>query len=238
MRTATAVAAAIVGLIASSCTFQLRDPGVTSVCTPLVYEINTHQAGIGTEQYEAIKEAFNDFGGLVGRDVVFNGTTTNTYLTHQAGDPVLVELTWPDDAPDHLGFASAEIADNKYVSGWIYFNPAIGQAPPGMVKRLVLHEIGHLYGLLDIDDPNEIMNPALTVDTFGPGDLAGLAITHNMGCSDNTLIDTLITQPQTGTLAAAPTGQHNAAELSELIAPDIDWQTLLNNHTTAHNHTP
>lgn len=225
MRTATAVAAATMAMVVSSCTYQLRDPGIIASCDALVFEINTHQAGIGNEQYDAIIDAFDDYGALVGREVIYNGTTTGTYTQHSANDPVLVELTWPEEAPEHLGYAEPEIVDGKYVSGWMYLNPAIGTAPAPMVRRLVLHELGHMTGLNDVwDDPNELMNPALTVDNFGPGDTAGFTITHNMGCTDNQLATNL--NPTTGDLAqTTPTPEPNSE-----AAKGINWNTHLNNH--------
>lgn len=232
----TRLFAALLALVgfASSCTFELRDPGVTVVCDPLVFEINTHQAGLGDEQFDAIVTAFTEFGELVGRDVVYNGTTTTTYLTHTADDPVLVELTWPEDAPNHLGFAQAAIENGRYVSGWIYFNPAIGHAPPEMVRRLVMHEIGHLYGLLDVEDTSEMMNPALTTDNWGDGDLAGLSVTHDTGCSDNQLLETLADTAAREANFGLVSDIHNGEAFTSHIGPDAHWQTLLANHIAAH----
>lgn len=223
MRTVTAVAAATMAMVVSSCTYESRDPGIVASCDALVFEINTHQAGIGNEQYDAIIDAFYDYGTLVGREVVFNGTTTGTYTGHNADDPVLVELTWPEEAPAHLGYAEPEIEDGRYVSGWMYLNPAIGTAP--MVRRLVLHELGHMTGLDDVwDDPNKLMNPAITVDNFGPGDTAGFTITHDMGCTDNQLATNL--NPTTGDLTQTiPT-----PEPTDTIVDGIGWNTHLANH--------
>ncbi len=90
---------------------------------------------------------------------------------HRVGDPLLIELAWPDDAPDHLGFAQPVVAEGRYVEGWIMLHPGVARAPAGVVRRLVLHELGHLYGLADVDDPDELMDPDLTTDDFGLGDL-------------------------------------------------------------------
>lgn len=237
MRTALCVAAAAVGLVASSCTFELRDPGVTVACDPIVFEINTHQARFGDDQFDAVIDAFEEFGELVGRDVHYNGTTTTTYKTHTVDDPVLLELTWPDEAPDFLGFSEAAIADGEYVSGWMYFNPAIAQAPAEMVRRLVMHEIGHLYGLLDVDDSTQMMDPRLTTDDWGQGDLAGLTVTHDLGCSNSRIIETLLTA---GNVATIPDPDNDGIKLNEHVnavtGTDTDFDTLLQNHINAHRH--
>ena len=55
-------------------------------------------------------------------------------------------------------------------------------APGGLVRRLVLHELGHLHGLLDVDATDELMNPDLVVDDYGWGDIWGLIHAHDGLC--------------------------------------------------------
>ena len=62
-------------------------------------------------------------------------------------------------------------------------DPTIRNAPTGLIRRLVLHELGHLHGLDDVDDPGELMDPSLAASAWGPGDLFGLAMTHGGGCA-------------------------------------------------------
>ena len=54
----------------------------------------------------------------------------------------------------------------------------MASADPALVTRLVMHELGHLAGLADVDAPEELMDPRLVVDAWGPGDLWGLQLTH------------------------------------------------------------
>ena len=105
---------------------------------------------------------------------------------------MLIELAWPDDAPVSLGFASPLIEGDTYIEGWMYLNPVIRSAPTGVVRRLVLHELGHLYGLGDVADPAELMNSRLTAQDWGVGDLVGLLATHRGGCAGAELAPRLL----------------------------------------------
>jgi len=194
MRTKFAASAMAIAVVASGCTFQLRDPGVSASCGPLNYEVNTNGYDLGSAQRQAIDQAFDEYATLVGRTATDLGDTVATAVDHKVGDPVLVEIKWPSDAPDKLGFASPDIVDDTYTSGWIYLNPSVALAPPGLIRRLTLHEIGHLVGLDDVADTTELMDPSLPVDHFGSGDMIGLFVTHGGGCEGSTLTRTLIAQ--------------------------------------------
>ncbi|MEO0492133.1 MAG: hypothetical protein AAF081_01815 [Actinomycetota bacterium] len=225
-----------VGLVASSCTFELRDPGTTVACDPIEFEINTHGETFADHSFGAIIDSFEEFGDLVGRDVIYLGETETTYETHTADDPVLLELTWPETAPEFLGFSSATIVDDEYVSGWMYFNPIIAQAPAGMVRRLVMHEIGHLYGLLDVNDPTQMMDPTHKTDSWGSGDLAGLSITHDLGCNSSTNLVQALLATESGQLASIPDPAMNGEHFVDYLGPDTEFARLLENHINAHAH--
>ena len=234
MRKAFAWLALAVGVLASGCTYQLRDEGVLASCAPLEFVINSHGVGLGQVQHDAIVDAVEDFAAMTGREADYLGGSTITYRDHEPGDPILIELTWPDDAPDFLGFANPYIEDGVYVGGWMYFNPAIKTAPAGMVYRLVSHELGHMTGLGDVfDDTTELMNPNLTAQDWGSGDLAGFAITHLGGCEGATLVADLVEQvteeKATGELA------HTDTLVTEWLATEgITYD--LDAHITAHTH--
>ena len=179
-----AVAATTTALALAGCTFELRNPGVTAACGTIEYEINRGRAGY--VQVEAVHEALIRYGQVTDREVVFVGETEES-AAHggRGGDgPILVEFFWPDDAPLRLGFAEPAIVGERFVGGFIYVHPMLAQAAPDLVTRLVMHELGHLGGLADVDDPDELMNPELVVDDWGDGDRWGLRLTHHR-CGDD-----------------------------------------------------
>lgn len=79
-------------------------------------------------------------------------------------------------------------------SGFVVLDADATKSWPSKVKTrgvnrttLVMHELGHAVGLDHVNDPHEVMNPALTSQspaTYGAGDRSGLALVGNPeGCS-------------------------------------------------------
>ncbi len=169
-------------LLSAGCTVVLRDPGVSNGCGPLRYSFNTHDITLTPERRAAVDDAIAEFGALVGRSVEPSASGGATAESNRPGDPIAFELAWPEDDPDGLGYAEPHIVGDSYAGGWVMLNPIIRHAPPGLIRRLVLHELGHLHGLADVEDGQELMDPSLVAEMWGPGDLLGLVITHNGGC--------------------------------------------------------
>ncbi|MEZ5246577.1 MAG: hypothetical protein R2707_15875 [Acidimicrobiales bacterium] len=180
-------AAAVLALavLASGCTVAFRDPGVVAGCGPLRYTLDTADVSLSAGRRAAIHDAVEEFATLVGRVVV--EVTAGSAADGAAGDPVRIVLAWPEESPDGLGFAEPQVVGTTYVGGWIMLNPSIRSAPAGLIRRLVLHELGHLHGLDDVTDPGELMDPSLAATNWGPGDLFGLAMTHGGGCEGSLL---------------------------------------------------
>ena len=49
---------------------------------------------------------------------------------------------------------------------------------------VALHEIGHILGLGHVNDPTEIMNPVITTDVLGTGDIAGAQYLYGRDADD------------------------------------------------------
>lgn len=49
---------------------------------------------------------------------------------------------------------------------------------------VALHEIGHIIGLGHVNDPTEIMNPVITSDALGTGDIAGAQFLYGRDAGD------------------------------------------------------
>jgi hypothetical protein len=178
-----AAVVAVALMVASGCTYAFTDSGRVATCDQLVYEVNDHGLDPDGTMRAAIDAAFARFGQAIGRPVRSLGSTAASVTEHEPTDPVLVELAWPDDAPTALGYAEPAVIGSTYVSGWIRLNPVVAAAPSGLIRRVVLHEIGHLVGLAHVDASDELMDPDLPVDDYGWGDLYGLNVTHGGFCS-------------------------------------------------------
>lgn len=171
---------------------ELRDPGVTVGCGPLRYSLNLNDETLSAEREDAIGAAVEEFAALVGRGVESVEADGATAAGNGPGDPIMLEMVWPEGQPGGLGFAEPHIVGTSYDGGWILLNPVLRNAPPGLIRRVVLHELGHLHGLADVDDPKELMDPSLATSTWGPGDLVGLLVTHDGGCAGSGLAAELL----------------------------------------------
>ena len=77
----------------------------------------------------------------------------------------------------------------RYVSGVVLFNNDMNsafQTDPTFANNLVLHELGHVLGLADVDNATEIMNyylqPDTSVGSYASGDKAGLRKLYPPDC--------------------------------------------------------
>ncbi len=76
-----------------------------------------------------------------------------------------------------------------YTSAVVLFNADMNAAfvaDPTFAANLVLHEVGHVLGLADVNDAAQVMNttlaPNTTVGAYGVGDLAGLGRLYSANC--------------------------------------------------------
>lgn len=181
------MAVLLLAMLGAGCTVALRDPGVFVSCGTLRYVVNTNDASLSTARRAAIDDAVEEFAALVGRRVAKVDFSGQTAAASVPGGPIVIELAWPEESPHALGFAEPHVVATEYSGGWVLLNPSIRNAPAGLIRRLVLHELGHLHGLDDVTDPGEIMDPSLAATHWGPGDLIGLSLTHEGGCEGSRL---------------------------------------------------
>jgi hypothetical protein len=112
--------------------------------------------------------------------------------------PILVAWTTPADIPDLAGDViglggSVAVRDpsgrSTYVSGVLFLDrpqieaeladTAVGGSPVSrrtQIRSVMLHEIGHIFGLAHVGDPSQLMYPIArpTLTDFAVGDLRGL----------------------------------------------------------------
>lgn len=181
---------------------QTQDDDVTPVtwdpCRAIHYVVRPdHQPASGPRM---VADAFTALSAATGYTFVFDGETDepvdvdrDPYQPDRYGDrwaPVYVAWATPEEVPDFgvdiAGEAGPQTlyspsGDKVYVTGGVYLDPAkliqIRQTSGEPVARMViLHELGHLFGLAHIDDPNQVMFPrgGQRVTDYQPGDLTGL----------------------------------------------------------------
>jgi len=170
-------------------------------CRPIHYVVRTQ--GEPTGAGELVTQAVAEVSRATGLVFTYDGTTTEAPATQRPltspdlyGDrwaPVLI--TWetadenPDLAVDVLGEAGSVAVTRPgddfsvFVTGQVrldstQFADLLTTADGATTARIALiHELGHLVGLSHVNDPTQVMFPAIQVGLIGyaPGDLTGLA---------------------------------------------------------------
>jgi len=176
------------------------EPVTYDPCRVIHYVINPKDEPRGGDQL--IRSSFVVLQHATGLQFTYEGTTNEPYSHNREsyqpkryGDrwaPVLV--AWDTPSQDHMlsgdvigdsGSAWVSLGDGSryYVTGTVSLDApqieALQRQPggAGIVRAVVLHELGHLAGLGHVNDPTQLMYPHATgaVLTYRAGDLAGLA---------------------------------------------------------------
>ena len=162
-------------------------------CTPIRYKVNT--AGLPAAARSIVVEAIAQLAAVTGLELIDMGDTADLPQTGSPRRP---------PAPDYdllIAYASgpsfrAFAGTNRYMavggpaatyqrgSGWRYDQGIVlidlsdglpfDWSSQGW-GRIVLHELGHVVGLLHVEDPGQLMHGRASARTsFAEGDLAGL----------------------------------------------------------------
>ncbi|HEY0215184.1 MAG TPA: matrixin family metalloprotease [Cellulomonas sp.] len=178
-------------------------PVAWSPCRPVHLVVDP--TGAPADFLTVVTTAAAEVSAATGLVLVVDGTTTEAaapereaYLPEQYGDrwaPALVrftdDATVPGLAGDVVGLAGVQIvhdptADRSFlVSGTVYLDSTLLADPSATTwyPAVLRHELGHLVGLDHVADPAQLMYPTTTVQTFQPGDLAGLALLGRGACA-------------------------------------------------------
>ncbi len=171
-------------------------------CAPVHVRINAELAPEKSSQLVA--EALDEVQDATGLVFVDDGLTDeyppDDIRQNEDGSvpPVIIVWSTPKRYPDLKGetegFGGSQ---TSYDGDWYETGTVVLDAPQvaetlqqrggrDAVRGLVMHELAHVVGLDHVDDPLELMNPwaRASVTTFGPGDLAGLAVLGSGECRD------------------------------------------------------
>ncbi len=183
-----------------------KTPVAFDPCRPIHYVVNT--TGAPKDGLALVKSAIAKVSTATGLKFVDDGATSEQpskerepYLpkvyTDQRWAPVLI--AWADEASYSelagyvagVGSAQAVYAPNNqlvYVTGQVVLDneQLSSQQTPNRdeASAVILHELGHLMGLDHTSDRTQLMfsEAQFNVDTYGDGDLRGLALLGRQAC--------------------------------------------------------
>jgi len=201
-------------LVETGSSYEFRDlqsDGVTPVawdpCRPVHYVVRTAGAPPGGAQL--IAAAVAQVSRATGLRFMYDGTTSEDPSDQRLavqrasyGDrwvPVLITWATPDEVPALAGEVTGQAGSMPlreganpivYVSGQLTLDgPQLARILDledgvAIAHGVVLHELGHLVGLADVDDSTQLMHAAETtaVTSLGASDLTGLAALGRGAC--------------------------------------------------------
>lgn len=150
--------------------------------------------GPGPADARAIADqALGELSGATGFTFRFTGETDRVITPESHEDDRTVAIAWatPDEVSDLEGTVAgiggptyrwSDGEDPRPASGFAIVDASEDLSPAftdgASEGAVLLHELGHVFGLAHVDDPNRTMAPSTNPDISGhyqPGDLAALA---------------------------------------------------------------
>ena len=172
-------------------------------CKPFTYKINP--AGMSDSFKADMDEALARFSAASGLQFVYGGETsitpyqaTDWYLQTDNTQQTLIIAILDEARVPQLAGTTAGLGGTAWVQQGskaprFYIGAVVvdGEAPVGsgfgsqQIGPLLLHELGHVAGLLHVPDADQVMHPSLVIDgptNYQAGDLAGLARLASFDC--------------------------------------------------------
>jgi hypothetical protein len=170
------------------------DPVTYDPCEPVHYVVNPD--GAPADYADFVGPAVSAAQDATGLRFVDDGTSTESWASRQRGgrseEPVLIafvdRLEGDDVTVDTVGLGGSTsvkvdgLVGPHYLGGAIalkrsWFAEHSAHHDTALEQAVVMHELGHVLGLDHVDDRGELMYPSTGARlTYGPGDLAGLAV--------------------------------------------------------------
>ena len=161
-------------------------------CSTIPYVVNLRRAP--SNAAAVLARATRIVHSITGLAFVAVGTTTQTNFASydESGAVVPVVFAWlgPDEllGATNVNAITVPIVNatrTRYTSGFILFDDNTNQAflrNSAFATNLILHELGHVLGLADVNNTSEVMNDWLgtgtKITTYQKGDLVGLRVLY------------------------------------------------------------
>lgn len=182
---------------------QMSDaPVAYDPCRRITYAIREELAPPGSDKI--VEEALREVSRVTGLVFVRRAHPPREWTydwvdTSYGRSPVIIDWTNPQAVPGLRGeeaglgrslyMTDGPTAERFYVTGAVALDtPQLetllaGPNGAARVRAVVMHQLGHVVGLDDVDDKDELMHgPGSTRLTFGPGDREGLAALGSGPC--------------------------------------------------------
>jgi len=165
------------------------------------------QRTLGTESGEITwsfdPDLFDDLVNSSGSDAAFENSLENAFqVWEDVADVNFTQVNFGTSADVLVGAGalSGNIAGqagitftgnaglSQILSGTVTFDNELSWTPTGAggidFEAVAIHEVGHILGLGHVNDVNQILNPVVSTDELGNGDIAGVQFLYGLSAGD------------------------------------------------------